>query len=165
MFRGHSCGSSLGQKMNCPNRSIPGHWSKGVFIVYSLFLGELSCYEPCLVLLNTVIYSMFDLVDPLGGHYEFPFSIRTISHTSFFIMDWYSSIMASFQTFWPVASSKLEGSKSMILFIRATYEPIRFKGLLSLRVFWSCMSLQDLHCLSNPSRYRVRRIHWIHTII
>jgi len=56
-----------------PDRSIPGHWSEIILIVYPLFLGECTFYEPFLIPLDNTICSMLDLVDPLGSYYWLPF--------------------------------------------------------------------------------------------
>jgi hypothetical protein len=47
------------------------------------------------------------------------FGLGTISHTSFFIMDWYSSVMSSAHSFFWMDSSKHVGSSSSIFHIKA----------------------------------------------
>jgi len=52
---------------------------------------------------------------------EFPFDLKTISHIYFYMMEWYSSVMAYFQTSWLVVSPWKEGSISMMPLISETY--------------------------------------------
>jgi len=65
---------------------------------------------------------------------DFSLGIGKISYISFFIIDYYSSIIASFQTTRLVASSLLEGSKSMRLVINVAYPEFLFCLLLFLKV-------------------------------
>lgn len=92
------------------NGGVLGNWSKSLIIVFSLFLGESSSHKPCLVFIDTPICSVLNLVYLLGSHYWLPLGLRTISQTSFFMIDWYTSVIASFPTCWLTASSYVEGS-------------------------------------------------------
>ena len=49
---------------------------KCLFVVYSFFLWEASCYKYCLVCHDVFIYYMLDLVDPYGRYYKIPFRSR-----------------------------------------------------------------------------------------
>ena len=46
-----------------------GDRSKSLLIINSLFLGEPPCHELCLQLLHISIYSVLDLMDPIGAHH------------------------------------------------------------------------------------------------
>jgi len=55
------------------NRSVSCHRVKGLFIIYSFFLGEPTSHKYFLVLINTTICWMFHLLDPFGTHNWFLF--------------------------------------------------------------------------------------------
>ena len=81
------------------------------------------------------------------------FGLGTISHTSFFIMDWYSSVMASAHSFFWMASSKHVGSSSRRFAhqSRVTGEWL-WSFHLSRSSFWNTILLSILNELSCPSR-------------
>jgi len=62
--------------------SIPGNrpssnWSKNLFTIHSLFLGEPSCHKPCLVLLDVAMYYMNYYINSLQNY---PFLQKISTH-------------------------------------------------------------------------------------
>jgi hypothetical protein len=84
---------------NGSDRSVSGHRSECLFIVNAFLLGKATSDKSCFILLNTSISSMFYFEEPFDDTTSLLFDLGTISHTSFFIMDWYSSVMASAHSF------------------------------------------------------------------
>ena len=72
---------------NHPDRSVSSKRRRCLLIIYSLHLRESSSNKSCFMPHNAPINCVFDLVDPYGGHTDVPSGLRTISHTSFFVMD------------------------------------------------------------------------------
>jgi len=79
--------------------------AKRLLIIHSLFMRKSICHKSHFVLLDATICWMLDLIDSLGSHHRLLMSLsELISHTSFFMMDWYSSTMESSQRCWHVTS-------------------------------------------------------------
>ena len=55
------------------NGGLPRNWRKSIIIFFSLFLGESSTHESCLVFFNTLIHNILNILYPFGGHCWLPF--------------------------------------------------------------------------------------------
>ena len=65
-------------RYNGENGSISSHESKGLLIIYSLYLGEPSSHKPCFEFLNVAICSTLYLVKPSRSNHGF--SLRPRHH-------------------------------------------------------------------------------------